>query len=150
VGAEQRRQLEPAFRRRVRSYVGQTEATEVVVFPVVCLALYSGDELLTVCPSTVGGEHVTVHDCLDALNAGHVERFLTRFTPHRVDRTAPHLDQPTAGGPAGRALILIVVIIFVTTSRERLVRGLKLTNCDSPAVKTHNNQYQKKLSLSRR
>ena len=91
-------QLEPAFRRRVRSYVGQTEATEVVVFPVVCLALYSGDELLTVCPSTVGGEHVTVHDCLDALNAGHVKRFLTRFTPHRVDRTAPHLDPPHVNG----------------------------------------------------
>ena len=39
-------------------------------------------------------------------------------------------------------LILIVVIIFVPTSRERLVCGLKPTNCDSPAVKTHNNQYQ--------
>ena len=45
--------------------------------------------------------------------------------------------------PSGRrSVILIVVIIFVTTSRERLVRGLKPTNCDSPAVKTHNNQYQ--------
>jgi hypothetical protein len=38
--------------------------------------------------------------------------------------------------------MLIVVIIFGTTSRERLVRGLKPTNCDSPAVKTHNNQYE--------
>jgi hypothetical protein len=41
-----------------------------------------------------------------------------------------------------RCLIVIVAIIFGTTSRERLVRGLKPTNCDSPAVKSPNNHYE--------
>ena len=39
-------------------------------------------------------------------------------------------------------LIVIVAIIFVTTSQERLSRGLNPTNCDSPAVKTRNNHYE--------
>jgi hypothetical protein len=37
---------------------------------------------------------------------------------------------------------VIVAIIFGTTSHERLVRGLKPTNCDSPAVKSPNNHYE--------
>ena len=37
---------------------------------------------------------------------------------------------------------MIVAIIFGTTSRERLVRGLKPTNCDSPAVTSRNNHYE--------
>ena len=40
-------------------------------------------------------------------------------------------------------LIVIVAIIFGTTSRERLVRGLKPTNCDSPAVTSPNNHYER-------
>ncbi|PSP84282.1 hypothetical protein BRC83_05830 [Halobacteriales archaeon QS_1_68_17] len=34
-------------------------------------------------------------------------------------------------------MIVIVAIIFVTTSRERLVRGLKPTNCDFSAINIH-------------
>ncbi|PSP86279.1 hypothetical protein BRC83_01025 [Halobacteriales archaeon QS_1_68_17] len=41
-----------------------------------------------------------------------------------------------------RCLILIVAIVFATTSRERLVRGLKPTNCDFSAVKSRNNHYE--------
>ena len=37
---------------------------------------------------------------------------------------------------------MIVAIIFVTTSQERLSRGLKTTNCAVPAVKTRNNHYE--------
>ena len=50
-----------------------------------------------------------------------------------------------AGGLA-RCLIVIVAIIFGTTSRERLVRGLSPTNCDSPAVTSPNNHYQVPIS----
>ena len=37
---------------------------------------------------------------------------------------------------------MIVAIIFGITSRERLVRGLKPTNCDSPVVKSRNDHYE--------
>jgi hypothetical protein len=39
-------------------------------------------------------------------------------------------------------LVVIVAIIFGTTSRERLVRGLEPTNCDSSAVTSPNNHYE--------
>ena len=43
---------------------------------------------------------------------------------------------------------MIVAIIFVTTSRERLVRGLSPTNCDSPAVKSRNNHYEDGVTVT--
>jgi len=39
-------------------------------------------------------------------------------------------------------LIVIIAIVFVTMSRERLVRGPELTNRDSPAVQSRNNHYE--------
>ena len=45
---------------------------------------------------------------------------------------------------------MIVAIIFGTTSRERLVRGLSPTNCDSPAVKSRNNHYKAASSGQKR
>ena len=39
-------------------------------------------------------------------------------------------------------VIVISAIIFVPTSRERLVRGLTHTNCDSLAVKSRTNHYE--------
>ena len=39
-------------------------------------------------------------------------------------------------------LIVIIAIVFVTMSCERLVRGPKPTNCDPPTVKSRNNYYQ--------
>ena len=39
-------------------------------------------------------------------------------------------------------LIVIIAIVFVTMSCERLVRGPKPTNCNPPTVKSRNNHYQ--------
>ena len=50
---------------------------------------------------------------------------------------------PGGNGITSGSMIVIVAVIFVTTSRERLVRGLKSTNCASPAVKTRNNHYER-------
>jgi hypothetical protein len=40
------------------------------------------------------------------------------------------------------SIMVIIAIVFVTVSCERLVRGPKLTNRDSPAVRSRNNHYQ--------
>jgi hypothetical protein len=89
--------LEPAFERRIRTLIGGTEAREVVVFPVICLAVYRTDRLRAVFPSSVDGTHFTVHDCLDAFESGNVDRFLSRFTPREVERTTPHLGEDALG-----------------------------------------------------
>jgi hypothetical protein len=36
---------------------------------------------------------------------------------------------------------VIIAIVFVIMSCERLVRGPKPTNCDSPAVRSRNDHY---------
>ena len=41
-----------------------------------------------------------------------------------------------------RRLIVSIAIVFVTVSCERLVRGPKPTNRDSPAVQSCNDHYQ--------
>jgi hypothetical protein len=88
--------LGPAFERRIRTTLGGTEAREIVVFPVIALAVYRADRLLAVFPSTVDGDHYTVHDCLDAFGSGNVDRFLARFTPRAVRRRRPHLREAVA------------------------------------------------------
>lgn len=87
--------LEPAFERRTRSYVGLDRVDEVVVFPVVSLAIYEDDELQAVFPCSDGSENVTVLDCLDALEAGDFGWF-SRFDSVTVDRSEPHLDSRIA------------------------------------------------------
>lgn len=62
------RTLEPAFQRRVtESMVGGDR--ESVKLPLVCVALYDGDELVSVVPHCDGDDVYTVQDCLDALEA---------------------------------------------------------------------------------
>jgi len=51
--------------------------------------------------------------------------------------------------PVGKELIVIIAIVFVTMSSERLVRGPKPTNRDSPAVQSRNNQYERTRGLRR-
>ena len=85
--------LEPAFERRQRSYLGTEAVSEVVVFPVVSLAVYEGDVLRSVfpCSDEAGTVHFTVGDCLEAFEAGE-ETWFERFTSVTVDRTEPRLD----------------------------------------------------------
>ena len=65
--------------------------------------------------------------------------------------TAPGLSAQPATVPAslpsavlnrGRPIVVIIAIVFVTVSCERLVRGPKPTNRDSPAVRSRSNHYQ--------
>ncbi|ACV48866.1 conserved hypothetical protein [Halomicrobium mukohataei DSM 12286] len=83
--------LEPAFERRARSYVGLSRVDDVVVFPVVSLAIYERDRLQAVFPCSDGERNYRVQDCLDAFERGD-ERWLTQFDTVTVDRTAPRLE----------------------------------------------------------
>lgn len=87
--------LEPAFDQRFQTSIDRTDVTQIVVFPVIALALYEGDQLQATFPCSDGDEHFTVQDCLSAFESGNVGRFLTRFAPRTVGRTAPHLDEAT-------------------------------------------------------
>ena len=84
--------LEPAFERRQRAYVGTDVVHDVVVFPLVSLAVYEGTDLRAVFPCS--GEdsdlHFGVRDCLAAFEDGD-EGWLERFSPVRVDRVEPRL-----------------------------------------------------------
>lgn len=68
--------LEPAFERRQLSPLLSSESYEVAVFPVVCLALYEGNDLRGVFPSRPDDEVRTVEQALDALEAGDAEELL--------------------------------------------------------------------------
>jgi hypothetical protein len=84
--------LEPAFERRQRSYVGTDVVHDVVVFPLVSAAVYEGNDLVAVLPSSdeTGEIHFGVQDCLDALEAGETE-WLEQFARVSVDRVEPRL-----------------------------------------------------------
>lgn len=90
--------LEPAFEERTRSYVGLDRADEVVVFPVVSLAVYEGERLEAVFPCSDGQRTYRVQDCLYAFERGD-EAWLAQFDAVTVDRTEPllepGLDAPT-------------------------------------------------------
>lgn len=63
------RSLEPGFEARTVSPICDDEAYEVIKFPVICLAVYADDDLLSVAPSTdaTTGQSYTVTDCLAEL-----------------------------------------------------------------------------------
>ena len=84
--------LEPAFQRRPRRTLGRRGVTEVVVFPVIALAIYSGEDLRAVFPSRAGDRHYTVEECLDALEVGTTNRLLGRFRGRPVERTGPLME----------------------------------------------------------
>lgn len=82
--------LSPAFERRTRAYVGLDRVDDVVVFPVVSLAVYEGQRLRAVFPCSDGEETYAVRDCLDAFERGDPD-WLARFEGITVDRTGPRL-----------------------------------------------------------
>ena len=85
-------QLEPAFERRQRSYIGTDVVHDVVVFPMVSLAVYEDTDLQAVfpCADESGEIHFTVQDCLDAFESGETEWF-EQFASVAVDRAGPRL-----------------------------------------------------------
>ena len=83
--------LGPAFEERQRAYMGLERLDDVVVFPVVTLAMYEDDQLRGVFPCSDGDQVYRVNDCLDALEAGDEEWF-ARFDSITVDRDSPWLD----------------------------------------------------------
>ncbi|MFB6307720.1 MAG: HTH domain-containing protein [Haloarculaceae archaeon] len=88
--------LEPAFERRTRSYVGLDRVDDVVVFPVVSLAMYEADQLQAVFPCTdEDGESYTVQDCLEAFERGDAD-WLAQFDAITVDRAEPRLKSKLA------------------------------------------------------
>lgn len=87
--------LEPAFDRRPRYVTGTTEVEEAVVFPVVALAIYVGDQLRAVLPSSDEFHHYTVHEAIEGFERGDLDRWLERFSGVSVDRTEPRLSATT-------------------------------------------------------
>jgi len=83
--------LEPAFERRTRTYVGMDRVDEVVVFPVVSLAIYDEKRLQSVFPCTTDEHTYTVGDALDAFERGD-EEWLAQFDTVTVSRTEPWLE----------------------------------------------------------
>jgi hypothetical protein len=83
--------LAPAFERRMRSYMGLPRVDEVVVFPVIALAIYEDDRIQAVFPCTDEDRAYTVGDALDAFDRGDAD-WLTSFDAVTVDRTEPLLD----------------------------------------------------------
>jgi hypothetical protein len=84
--------LEPGFQRRSRSFIGMDGVEEVVVFPVVALAVYEGEELEAVFPCTDGERTHTVESALAAFERGD-EDWLTQFDGVSVERAEPRLEQ---------------------------------------------------------
>jgi len=85
--------LEPAFEHRHRAYLGRDAIDEVVVFPIVSLAVYEDTDLRAVFPCTDGtGEiHFSVGGCLDALEDREADAWLEQFSTITVDRSEPHV-----------------------------------------------------------
>ncbi|MFB6172878.1 MAG: HTH domain-containing protein [Haloarculaceae archaeon] len=89
--------LEPAFDRRTESSLLSQETYEVAIFPVVCLALYEGNEVCGVFPCTVDDEVYTVQDALDALADGDVGALLDEIGGGRAAHRTGTGDASTGG-----------------------------------------------------
>jgi len=83
--------LNPAFEQRTRGFVGLDRVDDVVVFPVVSMAMYDGQDLQAVFPCADGDLVYRVQDCLDAMEDGD-EDWLSQFDGVTVDRTSPRLE----------------------------------------------------------
>lgn len=83
--------LEPAFEQRARTYLGTNRVDDVVVFPVIALALYDDRHLAAVFPCSDEERAYTVGDALEAFERDD-EAWLTQFRPLRVGRTDPRVD----------------------------------------------------------
>lgn len=83
--------LEPAFDVRPRYVTGTTDVEDAVIFPVVALAIYVGDDLRAVLPSSDEFGHFTVHEALEGFERGDLDRWLSRFRGITVDRSEPRL-----------------------------------------------------------
>jgi hypothetical protein len=90
--------LEPAFERRTRSYMGLDRVDEVVVFPVITLAIYDEADLEAVFPCTDEERNYTVGDALDAFERGD-RSWLTQFDAVTVDRTKSYLESGVGMAP---------------------------------------------------
>ncbi|WP_226021533.1 HTH domain-containing protein [Halomicrobium salinisoli] len=86
--------LGPAFEQRTRSYVGLDRVDDVVVFPVVSLAVYEDDRLRGVFPCSDDERTYRVQDCLEAFERGDAD-WLAQFDAVTVDRTEPRLEPAT-------------------------------------------------------
>lgn len=83
--------LEPGFQQRKRSFIGMDDVEDVVVFPLLALALYDARELRAVFPCTDESRTYTVESALSAFERGD-EDWLTQFDPVTVEHTEPRLE----------------------------------------------------------
>lgn len=62
--------IDSFFQRRHLSSLITDEETEVIVFPLICLAIYEDGDLRSVAPCVDDGRPFSVNDHLDVLEAG--------------------------------------------------------------------------------
>lgn len=83
--------LAPGFQERTRGFVGTDDTEEVVVFPVVALAIYDDQDLTAVFPCADEARTYTVERALTAFEQGDTD-WLARVDPDAPDRIEPLLE----------------------------------------------------------
>lgn len=73
--------IHPPFETRTRTSIVEDDGVEVLVTPVLCLAVYRDQRLVSVFPHTEGEETYTVADALDRLEADELPRPLEAAPP---------------------------------------------------------------------
>lgn len=90
--------VRPPFETRTRASMVEDDGVEVLVTPVLCLALYREERLVSVFPHADGEESYTVEDALDRLEADQLPRPLRRSADVPDARACPECEAPLLNG----------------------------------------------------
>lgn len=91
--------IRPPFETRTRTSVVEDDGVEVLVTPVLCLAVYRDERLVSVYPHSEGEETYTVADALDRLEADELPRPLEAAPPDLASTTScPDCDADLVNG----------------------------------------------------
>ena len=90
--------VRPPFQTRTRASMVEDEGVEVLVTPVLCLALYREERLVSVFPHADDEESYTTEDSLDRLEADQLPRPLRGSADVPDARTCPECEAPLLNG----------------------------------------------------
>lgn len=96
--------IQPPFRVRTTTSLETNETIEILVTPVMCLALYLGSQLVGVYPHSTDRRTITASDAVEALQAGtfpsgvSVPREVADSIGHTEDRQRRRTDVMEDGG----------------------------------------------------
>ena len=90
--------VSPPFETRTRSSIVEEEGIDVLVTPVLCLALYRDERLVSVFPHAEGDESYDVEAALDRLERGELPRPLGGRAEAPDARHCPECEAPLLNG----------------------------------------------------